>query len=258
MDSKITYKVVTIAASITVLAGCATSPQGKALQGGQYADMGSTVAALTLNDLAQEANPLALPALPIKFLFGWGIDRWTGTCAYRARLTKSLNTPMAIATVNNTAIALGAAGAVAIPLGVAAGVAWYMYSDKMFPGLHQCTPKRPTEGFLDEMPQEWAGTLNDFIDAAGKNDVPGMMGTFHKKVHTDWGGSYHGVEEGLKLGAPMSSYEFVATHVTPTAAFGVATMHQSGREKRIVTRFDFEDGKIIAMYQVDAQHYDGQ
>ena len=133
-------KIVLLVLCLTLTA-CATTPPGKSMERGHYADMLSTAIALSVNPDARELNPLGYALIPLKMMFGsYFEDR---PCEEAAYLAKISNTITYGASANNLAVAVSISSAPVV--GVLTGFLYWFWLVNYETGL-QCS----TEGLVDE------------------------------------------------------------------------------------------------------------
>ncbi|HEC26690.1 MAG TPA: hypothetical protein ENI67_04690 [Gammaproteobacteria bacterium] len=109
--------------SILLLAGCATTPQGKSVELYQYTDIGTTLLA-TASDNGIELNPLMPYIIPLKLYIGKYIDSLP--CEQRRSFQKVHNPFFGGLVANNFVVALGAPG---IVIGLLAGTTIAIWQD---------------------------------------------------------------------------------------------------------------------------------
>jgi len=125
--------------AVAFITGCTTTPQGKAIDRANYADIASTGLALAVVEGVTEANPLGIATIPIKLSMGYVVERgYANDCHTRVQYSKWLGTFFYGATANNISIAF--AGAAAPAVGVVVGLSYYLFGEKVDAGAFQCVP----------------------------------------------------------------------------------------------------------------------
>jgi len=126
-------------AIIACITGCTNTPQGKAIDRANYADITSTGIALAVVEGAAEANPLGVVTLPIKLSMGYLVEKkYANNCHTRTIYSKWAGVFFYGATANNISVAF--AGPAAPIVGVATGLSYYLFGEKVDAGAFQCDP----------------------------------------------------------------------------------------------------------------------
>ena len=124
-----------ILALVVLLTACTSTPQGKAIDRAQYADIASTLVAQTVEGAA-EANPLGLAVLPIKLFVGYLIETKLDKCSDRVDAADVLNTGSYAFTANNLAVLAGVSGAPLV--GIAGGLIYWLFKEDLEPETYFC------------------------------------------------------------------------------------------------------------------------
>lgn len=124
--------------SLLLLTACTTTPQGKSVDRANYADIGSTALALTVQSNASELNPLGYYLLPLKLGMGYGIEQVNYPCEDKAGAVGILNTIFYGAAGNNLMVAAGIGLPYAPLVGVAIGIGYAIKKEDIEPETFNC------------------------------------------------------------------------------------------------------------------------
>ena len=168
--------VLTLTACAASLSGCAQTPQGKSVERAQYADLGSTAAAIAQG--ASEANPLGVSLLVIKPMIGKVVDGRDIHCTTMKNTVQLINGVTYAAVANNLAIAASLVNPLAWGLvGGLAYAAWY-------PDAIDCAS-----------PDDVQAMMLAFVDAYNQQDAEALGLCFaedaitpfaHHRPHIQW------------------------------------------------------------------------
>lgn len=163
---------IALAALVVLSTGCTSTPQGKAIDRANIADVASTGVALAAG--ASEGNPVGLALAPIKGFMGYAAEKmYPKNCIARAHLAGVAGTVYYGATVNNLVVAAGAsAGPVA---GLGAAIVYYFFKEKIEPGVYSCIPEeKALEQFAEMYSKGDAQALSEaFTQDAVTTDATG-------------------------------------------------------------------------------------
>ncbi len=120
---------------VALLAACTTTPAGEAIDRGQYADMASTLAGLTVEGAA-EANPVGLAVIPVKLFVGYLIETKLEKCSDRGDAAYVMNTFAYGFTANNLAVLAGVSAAPYV--GLAGGILYWWFQEDLDPEIYEC------------------------------------------------------------------------------------------------------------------------
>lgn len=174
---------------VVLLAGCATTEQGKEANRAQLADIGSTGLALTLSETAVEANPAGLYILPLKLGTGWIIDTTLPhDCMRRAAYATTVGIVGYGAAANNLAIAAGVSSAPIIGLVGAVGYGVWKWR-KLHTG-YDCIPD-DLKAFADAYRAGDAEQMTNVFAEDGMLILPWAAYVGHDSIralYTEWFG----------------------------------------------------------------------
>lgn len=150
------------------LVGCASTPPGKSMERGHYADMASTGIAFAANSATKELNPLGWALIPIKASLSMLLEK--KNCPEDAALAKRSNTITYAVSANNLAVAASLSAAPVV--GIAAGAAYWLWVAPNHDAI-QC-----------EAPDEIQTLIAEYVDAYNAKDHQRIGALFTETAST--------------------------------------------------------------------------